>query len=159
MREGSRQMAEKIRRAPAAAFAGPAAAYGLELTRPFHDMRVVELGLAIPEDLYVKHGLNRYLARRALADVYPPEFQTRDRKNEGALGDTPILDFESPELLAEADRLAPSERFVGYFNFDQARRVLAKPDRAGQGAADKNAAFRALLTARFIEWFGGENAP
>ena len=159
MREGIRQTADKIRRGPAAAFAGPAAAHGLELTRPFHDKRVVELGLAIPEDLYVKNGLNRYLARLALADVYPPEFQTRDRKNEGALGDAPILDFASPELLAEADRLAPSERFSGYFDFERARRILARPDHAGRTAADKNAAFRALLTARFIEWFGGANAP
>ncbi len=57
----------------------PAAARGLDLTRPFHDKRVVEFALAVPEDLYVRNGMNRYLARRALADVYPPEFQSRGR--------------------------------------------------------------------------------
>ena len=97
-------------RGPAGAGAIAAAAHGLDLTRPFHDKRVVELGLAIPEDLYVKHGLNRYLARRALADVYPPEFQSRGRRNEGVLGDILVLDPATPTLLAEADRRAASPR-------------------------------------------------
>jgi asparagine synthase (glutamine-hydrolysing) len=156
MRECIRQTADKIRVGPPA-LAAPAAARGLELTRPFHDKRVVEFGLAIPEDLYVKNGLNRYLARRALGDVYPPEFQTRDRQNEGALGDAPILDLASPELLDEADRLAGDEKLSAYFDFAQARRILAKPDQVGLTAAEKNTAYRAVLTAKFIEWFGGAN--
>jgi asparagine synthase (glutamine-hydrolysing) len=136
----------------------PAAAHGLDLTRPFHDKRVVELALAIPEDLYVKNGLNRYLARRALADIYPPEFQTRGRVNEGVLDDRAIRDMAAPELLAEAERLAGSEKLSPYFDFAWARRVLAEPDRAGRTASRKNIALRALLTARFIEWFSGPNA-
>src|SRR5450755_2653909 len=48
-------------------FAGSlqAAACGLEFTQPFRDKRVVELALAIPEDLWIKSGRERYLARQA----------------------------------------------------------------------------------------------
>ncbi len=49
-----------------------AAANGLEFTQPFHDKRVVELALAIPEALQMRNGRDRDLARRALADIYPP---------------------------------------------------------------------------------------
>lgn len=158
LRACMRHVVNEICRDPAAGGAIPAAAYGLDLTRPFHDKRVVELGLAIPEDLYVKNGLNRYLARRALADVYPPEFQTRGRANVGMLGDTPILDMAAPALLAEADRLAKTARFSAYFDFARARRILAEPDQCGPIAAKKAAALKALLTARFIEWFDRSNS-
>jgi len=156
MRARIRYVANKIRRDFAAGGAVAAAARGLDLTRPFHDKRVVELGFAIPEDLYVKNGLNRYLARVALADVYPPEFQTRGRKNEGVVGDDlAILDTATPELLVEAGRLAKSAKLVGYFDFERARRLL----RSGTNSAQKSAAMSALLTASFIAWFGGTNEP
>ena len=62
---------------PAQGFSIPAARHGLEFTQPFHDKRVVEFGLAIPEELYVKNGKTRYLARAALKDLYPPEYPDR----------------------------------------------------------------------------------
>ena len=68
--------------APGPGIGMEAAYHGLDLTRPFHDKRVVELALAIPEELYVKNGRNRYLACMALKDIYPPEYQTRWRKND-----------------------------------------------------------------------------
>jgi len=158
MREINRRVANGVSREFAAGWAIPAAAHGLELTRPFHDKRVVEFGLAIPEDLYLKDGLNRYLARKALTDVYPPEFQSRGRLNVGALGDRPIQDLAAPDLLAEAERLAKSEKLAAYFDFDRVRRELARPDRRGPAAEKKNAAVRAVLLAKFIEWFDGSNA-
>jgi asparagine synthase (glutamine-hydrolysing) len=158
MREINRRVANRICRGFVAGGAIPAAAHGLDLTRPFHDKRVVELGLAIPENLYLKDGLNRYLARRALADVYPPEFQSRGRLNEGALGDAAIQDLAAADLLAEADRLAESAKFSAYFDFARARGFLAAPDRAGAAAEKKAAALRALLVVKFIEWFERSSA-
>jgi asparagine synthase (glutamine-hydrolysing) len=157
MREINRRVANRISRGFAAGWAVSAAAHGLELSRPFHDKRVVELGLAIPEDLYVRDGLNRYLARRALADVYPPEFQSRGRKNEGMLGDAATQDLTSPDLLSEADRLAKTARFSAYFDFERARDFLAAPDQAGPAAEKKIIALRALRVAKFIEWFNSSN--
>lgn len=45
-----------------------AAGHGLHFTRPFHDKRVVELGLAIPEDLYIKAGRPRALTSRVVGE-------------------------------------------------------------------------------------------
>ena len=162
MRVWMRELASAISRGGKAGGAVPAAAHGLELTRPFHDKRVIELALAIPEDLYVKNGLNRYLARLALADVYPPEFQTRGRRNEGVLGDDlAILNVATPELLAEADRMANSAKLSPYFDFERVRRLLSLPgpNQRGPTSGIKFAAVDALLTARFIEWFSRSNAP
>jgi asparagine synthase (glutamine-hydrolysing) len=160
MRARIRYVASEVSRASAAGWAVPAAAFGLDFTRPFHDKRVVEFGLAIPEDLYVKNGINRYIARLALVDVYPPEFQTRGRRNEGGLIDNiAILNAVTPELLAEADRLAKSTRFAALFDFERAHHLLSLPGRNedARTLAKKTAALEALLTARFIDWFGGSN--
>ena len=79
--------------------ANAAAAHGLDVTRPLMDKRAVEFGLAIPEDLYVKNGRNRVLACRALADVYPAEFQTRSR-------DQDLLEPDYAEVEGEEELLA-----------------------------------------------------
>ncbi len=161
MRARIQRVAGDICRGIAAGNAIPAAAHGLDLTRPFHDKRVVELGLAVPEDLYVKNGLNRHLARRALADVYPAEFQTRGRRNDGGFGnEAAILDAATTDLLAEADRMAKSATLSAYFDFGQVQRLLRLPgpNLDGPTLAKKSAAMRALLAARFIEWCGTSNA-
>jgi asparagine synthase (glutamine-hydrolysing) len=161
MRARIRHVANIACRGSAAGGAVPAAAHGLDLTRPFHDKRVVELGLAIPEDYYVRNGLNRHLARLALADVYPPEFQARGHANVGVLlNDGDILRAATPELVAEADRLAKSAKLSAYFDFGEVRRVLLlpAPDEAFPAWVKKSAALRALIAARFIEWFDGSNA-
>ena len=161
MRERMRFAAAGMVRGAAPGWGVPAGAFGLDLTRPFHDKRVVEFGLAIPEDLYVKNGVNRYIARLALADVYPPEFRTRGRKNEGGFGDLPAtLDAAIPELLCEVERLAKNRELSAYFDFERARsRLSPRPSSARSPSLGEQAvALEAVLAARFIEWFGGRNA-
>ncbi len=138
-----------------------AARHGLELTRPFHDKRVVELALAIPQDMYVKNGRNRYLACAALEEVYPREFQTRWRKN-----DDEIPDFQrmaksiEPQLLAEIARMERSGNLARYVDFAKIRRLLA-----ARGADDHNSgweqetqlALHGFVVARYLEWFRRDN--
>jgi len=138
-----------------------AARHGLELTRPFHDKRVVELALAVPEDLYLKNGRNRYLACMALKDIYPAEFQTRWRRN-----DDEIPDFQrmvktiEPQILAEIAHMEQSETLARYVDFAKIRRLLAV-----RGADDHNSgweqetqlALGGFLTARYIAWFRCSN--
>jgi asparagine synthase (glutamine-hydrolysing) len=138
-----------------------AARHGLELTRPFHDKRVVELALAIPQDLYVKNGRNRYLACAALKDIYPREFQTRWRKN-----DDEIPDFQrmaksiEPQLLADIARMEKSNRLAAYVDFAKIRSLLA-----ARGPEDHNSgweqetqlALHGYLIARYVEWFRRDN--
>lgn len=139
-----------------------AAQYGLEFTRPFHDKRVVELALAIPDDLYFKNGRERHLARLALADIYPREFQTRDTRNDDSAPDfVEMVQRIRPKLMAELDRLEQSASLRRIFNFPAIRQNLAGTlpvDREPVEARRVTASVQMLLWARYIEWFRRDNA-
>jgi asparagine synthase (glutamine-hydrolysing) len=140
----------------------PAAAHGLELTQPFHDKRVVELGLAIPEELYFKNGRTRYLARAALKDLYPPEYQDRPPGNDDMGPDFLMMAKRiEPRVLAEIDRMEKAGRLSRYFDFARMRAMLTRrtvKQHASGNEFDTRQAMFAFLAARYIEWFRGDNA-
>ena len=152
-----RQQQEQMQMPPAI----QAAHHGLVFTRPFHDPRVVELALAIPEELHRVAGVERAIGRCALADVLPPEFQRREKGTESLVPDlSDQLARLRPALLDEIDRMAQSERLTRYFDFDGMKRLLlAPPRRLGDpvNLAAANEAFRAFQLARYVEWAGGAN--
>ena len=139
----------------------PAARHGLELTRPFHDKRVVELALAIPDGLYFKHGRERHLAKLALADVYPAEFQSRDNYNDDAAPDfLAMVRRIEPQLLAEIERMERSPALARIFNFGKVRKFLTMRPLEAQRGGHETETIRALSTilwARYIEWFRRDN--
>lgn len=136
-----------------------AASQGLEFTRPFHDTRVVELALAIPESLQLKRGVERYLARLALGDRLPRRLLDRPPGN----------DAEDPDLfraaregaaaaLAEARTLDRCECLSRYIDFDSVEAMIATADESRPADhARLQVAARAILLARFIAWFDGSN--
>ena len=145
----------------APALAGMAARHGLELTRPFRDKRVVELALAIPQDLHVKNGRNRYLACAALRDIYPHEFQTRSRKNDDEIPDfLQMVKAIEPHLVADIARMERSESLARYVDFQNVRSLLA-----ARGPGDHNSgwepethtAMLGFVVARYVEWFNRDN--
>jgi asparagine synthase (glutamine-hydrolysing) len=147
---------------PAQGYSVPAAAHGLEFTQPFHDKRVVEFGLAIPEELYVKNGKTRYLARAALKDLYPPEYQDRPPGNDDLGPDFFMMAKRiEPRVLAEIDRMEKAGKLSKYFNFPRMRAMLTRrriEEHASGNEYDTRQAMLAFLTARYIEWFRGDNA-
>jgi asparagine synthase (glutamine-hydrolysing) len=161
MRGGLHQALQRVMASAVPTMATEAALHGLELTRPFHDKRVVELALAIPQELYVKSGRNRYLACAALKDVYPREFQTRWRRN-----DDEIPDFQrmaksiEPELLAQIARMEESDKLGKYIDFAKIRRLLAArgPDDHNSGWEQQTQlALHGFAVARYLQWFAREN--
>jgi len=140
----------------------PAASFGLELSRPLIDKRVVEFALAIPDELQVKAGRARHLARTALADIYPPELLART-----SLNDRPTPEVASriiratPQLLAEAQRLAANPKLSACVDFAKVKAMLQTPgppqDR--NNMRRRRVALRALMMARQIEWFDLDNRP
>lgn len=123
---------------------------GLATTRPFHDKRVVELALAIPESLYFKEGRNRHLARSALADVYPPEFQNRPFHNDLRVADwEEALSAAGPALAARARNL-PAE----LVDRDAMADALGSEQPWGER---KSAALVLLMVADYRRWFTGRN--
>ncbi len=148
--------------APAQGYSISAAAHGLEFTQPFHDKRVVEFGLAIPEELYVKNGKTRYLARAALKDLYPPEYQDRPPGNDDLGPDFLMMAKRiEPRVLAEIDRMEKAGKLSKYFDFPRMRAMLTRrsiEQHASGNEYDTQQAMLAFLAARYIEWFRGDNA-
>jgi len=146
---------------PAQGYSVSAAAYGLEFTQPFHDKRVVEFGLAIPEELYVKDGKTRYLARKALADFYPPEYQDRPPGNDDMGPDFLMMAKRiEPRVLAEIDRMEKAGYLSRYFDFPRMRAMLTRRTIEQHNSGnefDTRQAQLAFLAARYIEWFRGDN--
>lgn len=137
------------------------ARHGLVLSRPFHDKRVMELALAIPEDLYLKNGRSRYLACRALADLYPPEYQTRNRKNDDEIPDFQrIISSIKPQLLADIDRLEQREQLKAMIDFAKVRALLdvRGPDDHNSGwEQETQLAMEGYMAARLIDAFRRRN--
>ena len=128
------------------------AAHGMEFTQPFHDKRVVELGLAIPEELWLKNGRERHFARTALADLLPPAFQTRPPGSEDLQPDFLAMAKRiEPRVLAEIDRMEQAGKLARIFDFAQMRRLLtrtapaAMEHRSGQRVRCPSAAMRAFV--------------
>ncbi len=104
-----------------------AAAYGLEYAQPFHDKRVIEFALAIPSSLLLRDGLDRYLGRRALADLLPPEILQRPRKGrDDRIPDlAAVVGRERPQLLAEIARMEASPAAARHFQLREDARHAA----------------------------------
>lgn len=163
------QMLAGVANSPAPPLALEAARRGMDVSRPFYDKRVVELALAIPQALDVRHGRTRYLACMALRDIYPPEFQTRPRTNETIYGDsdqgTPerearIADVDA-RLLAEVQRLSAT-RLARFYDFDGIAALIrgnGKPLGDRKREQMRMDGIRSLLSARFVEWLDRRNAP
>lgn len=164
-RGGPRAMMERVLRwqqnFPAQAFSVAGAQHGLEFTQPFHDKRLVEFGLAIPEDYDLKHGKTRWLARTALEDLYPPEYQDRRPGNDALAPDFEIMARRiEPRTLAEIDRMERAGRLSDIFDFARMRAmIVARPEGQPGTRSDRKIrqACGAFLAARSIEWFRGDN--
>ena len=138
--------------------ANETAAHGLDLTRPLADKRAVEFGLSVPEELDVRNGRTRALACRALADVYPREFQTRERGQDSVAPDfADMLADARPQLNAEIARLSRSAMLRNYVDFDKLQVRLGGNGTSSKPDVSLLFSARALRAAQYIAWFRKEN--
>jgi asparagine synthase (glutamine-hydrolysing) len=151
----------QVMNAPSPGLSWTAAFFGLELTRPFHDKRVVELALAIPEDLHVRNGRNRHLACAALRDIYPAEFQSRWRKNDDEIPDFQrMVKSVERQILADIAEMEKSEMLTRFVDFAKIRRLLASRDAEQHNSGweqETQLAAHGFLIARYLKWFGQGN--
>ena len=136
-----------------------AASSGLALTRPFFDRRVVEFALAVPQHLSVRGGRNRYLARAALANLLPREFQDRPRANDGPIADPLRLD-DVP--LRDAVAQLETTRIAAFFDFPRIRSLLDQAVNANSGTIGtreqaRRAAILSIVVARYTDWIDSRN--
>ncbi len=59
-----------------------AARAGVEQRHPFHDRRVVEFAFAIPEEQRCRPGMHKWILRRAMEPILPPDLLRRPGKAE-----------------------------------------------------------------------------
>lgn len=141
--------------------ASVAAASGLDFTRPFHDIRIVELALAIPERLQFREGRERWLARTAFADCLPQSLLDRLPGNTPERpGQYAMLAQGLPEALAVLESAGPDCPAARYVAIDKLRSAIAKgvsdPGVTRNRALLPGAA-NGVVVARFVNWFNRAN--
>lgn len=140
-----------------------AAAHGLDFTRPFHDIRIVELALAIPEHLQFREGRERWLARTALAECLPPSLIARPPGNTPERpGQEAMFAQSLPEALAVLEGDWARSPAAHYVDIDKLRAAVAKGESGPLGWRNPESTFgatNALVVARFVNWFYRGNGP
>ncbi|WEJ99710.1 MAG: asparagine synthase-related protein [Candidatus Sphingomonas phytovorans] len=136
-----------------------ASAHGLEFSRPFHDKRVVELGLAIPERLQFRDGLERYLARQAFADRLPASLLSHTLGNSLEDPDKFRMGKASAQgALVAARTLDRDGRLSYYLDFDMLEQVIAGVDQTRRkDHLDLYNAVLKIAAARFVAWVDRSN--
>src|SRR5690606_38187217 len=108
--DGRRMRIAALERQDAAEYALAANLQGLEIRDPTADRRLVEFCLAVPDHQYLRDGQNRWLLRRLMADVLPPEILDSRSKGYQAADWYEGLERNLPRLREELQRLAANSR-------------------------------------------------
>jgi Asparagine synthase len=82
-------------------------AAGLQVAYPFHDRRLAEFGMAVPERELWRGDLTKIVVRRALEDLLPPSVRWRRTKTDPA----PVIvtQLMTPDATAALGRLRLAE--------------------------------------------------
>ena len=116
--------------------AGLSSRYGMEYLFPFLDYRLIDYAFSLPRYLFFKHGINRYIARKALTGVLPEEVRIyapkddvvrcsyfgvqKDNSDHPGLISTegiqkslfdPFIDFDQLDLLIHSKEFRKNKRF------------------------------------------------
>jgi len=132
----------------------------LDLTRPFHDKRIVELALALPDRLLFRDGRERWLARTTFADILPPALVARMPGNDREQPDMiPMNTAAAPAMIAALRELEEDEavsRYLDVAALGAMVRKAASEERLSERIR-LNFAMHALATARFLAWLDRSN--
>lgn len=140
-----------------------AAAAGLDFTRPFHDTRIVELALAIPEHLQFRNGRERWLARTVFADIFPRSLVERQPGNTPERpGQAAMFAQSLPTALALLESDGPDSPAARYVDMEKLRSTITKAMSDPGNLRNQKAFFNAtngLVIACFVNWFNRDNGP
>lgn len=127
-----------------------AMAHSIEGRFPFLDHRLIEFANRLPPRWKIKGLTEKYILRRALADLLPADIVQRTKQPYRAPDSASFISDGTP-LAYVADCLSPEAvREAGYFDPDAVARLLAKAQ-AGRitGFAD-NQAFVGILSTQLL---------
>jgi len=132
----------------------------LDLTRPFHDKRIVELAFAMPDHLQFRDGRERWLARTVFADLLPAALIARGPGNDPEEPDLLAMNAAAaPAMLAALHGLEQDENVARYFDVKALGAMVrdAASDHRKSERIRLSFAMVALTRARFVAWFDRNN--
>lgn len=132
----------------------------LDLSRPFHDPRVVELGCALPARLMFRDGRERWLARQAFSDLLPRRLLDRMPGNDREQPDMLRMSVEAaPAMLAALEAADADSAYARYLDIPALTRMVraAASEEALSKRIRMTFAMRALTAARFLAWLDRSN--
>ena len=133
--------------------------YGIEVTAPLADRRMMDLAFSIPDDQYYKNGEDRSLIRRAMAGLLPADILSlTGRGHQGA--DWHIhMTASLPDCLSEMERLEKSPMAQHCLDLPRMRKALDNWPMDPSSASDEGLrecriiVGRGLAVGRFIRSF------
>lgn len=97
--------------------------YGIEYLFPFLDYRLIDYAFSLPRHLFFKHGINRYIARKAMAGVLPEEVRTYVPKDDVVRCSFFIAQKENLDhpgsISTDGIRRSLFDPFIDFDKFDQ----------------------------------------
>jgi len=131
---------------------------GVEVRSPTVDKRIVEFCLAIPEEQYLRNGQNRYLIRRAMDGILPPEIVWKNQHGTQAPDWYERLTAARSRVIAEIKRLEKIELARLCLDLSRMRRLAEHWPQGDWSDARvvSNYRFvlqRGLTVGSFIRWF------
>jgi asparagine synthase (glutamine-hydrolysing) len=141
---------------------GALAGWGIDRRDPTTDRRLVEFCLSVPSREYLRDGLVRSLARRALADRLPKEVLTEQRKGYQSADWYETLAPLRDTVREEVDRMAGDERISRIFDTPRLKQLVeAWPQsdwESGENAqAYRLVLLRAISISHFLRRASGSN--
>ncbi len=136
--------------------------HGIAAPDPTSFVPLLELTAGIPDEQYLRDGVDRWLARRMLTGKVPEMVRTERREGLQA-ADWPLrFARERDGLMAEMARMQGDQRLAAMFDFDRMQRDLAAWDGTDTVAARHFARIHACIgrgvsTARFVRYVEGRN--
>lgn len=161
--DGRRMRIATLGRIDAANYAAHANAAGLETRDPTADLRLVEFCLSVPESQYLRDGHTRWLLRRFMGDVLPPEITQARRKGLQAADWYEGMEAALPALAEEVQRLAAHGGVGAFLDLPALQSLLARWPQGGWDQAETIERYRfkllrGLAAGAFIRHVDDRNA-
>lgn len=161
--DGRRARIVALHRTDPGEFNAAANCHGLELRDPTADVRLVEFLLSVPEDQYARDGQDRWLLRRAMAGILPPEITEARTKGLQAADWYEALSPTLPVMRTLLERARQSSTAGGCLDLDALEKsIVAWPARRHEAARQADIfhhkLLRGLAMAEFIRYLEGWEA-
>jgi asparagine synthase (glutamine-hydrolysing) len=142
---------------------GMLAGWGLDHRDPMADRRLIEFSLSVPTDQYLRDGVQRALARRALADRLPQEVLQATSRGLQAIDWHESLTRSRTRLSDEIERLAACGPAARALDLDRLRDLVDNWPSDGWERADRIQSYRSALlrgisVGHFLRRASGSNA-